>query len=295
MRLEKVLPFVINEDQYAYVKNRTIFDAVRSIDDIMEYTRINQLPGLMVAIDFEKAFDSLSWNFLSNALRSFNFGDSFINWISVFYTNTSSCVTNNGFSSPMFKVERGVRQGDPLSPYLFIIALELLLIKIRNDPCIKGIKIDNAEVKLAAFADDLTTFLRDKGSLEHLFSTLKAFEGCSGLKLNEDKTEAYWLGGSHNCNENLNIVTVNKPMKILGIYFTYNSRLKNELNFDAILTSLKKTLNNWQWRNLTVFGKIQIIKTFAMPKLLFRASLLTFDKEFIKKLNTVLFNFFVER
>ena len=70
---KKVLPFVINEDQYAYVKNRTIFDAVRSIDDIMEYTRINQVPGLMVAIDFEKAFDSLSWNFLSNTLRSFNF------------------------------------------------------------------------------------------------------------------------------------------------------------------------------------------------------------------------------
>ena len=106
----------------------------------------------MVAIDFEKAFDSLSWNFLSNALRSFNFGDSFINWISVFYTNISSCVTNNGFSSPMFNI--------------------------------KGIKIDNTEVKLAAFADDLTTFLQGKGSLEHLFRTLKAFEGCSGLKLN---------------------------------------------------------------------------------------------------------------
>ena len=191
----------------------------------------------------------------------------------------------------MFKVERGVRQGDPLSPYLFIIALELLLIKIRNDPCIKGIKIDNTEVKLAAFADDLTTFLQDKGSLEHLFSILKAFEGCSGLKLNKDKTEAYWFGSSHNCNDSLDIETVNKPMKILGIYFTYNSRLKNELNFDATLKSLKKTLNNWQWRNLTVLGKIQIIKTFAMPKLLFRASVLTFDKKFLKQLNTVLFNF----
>ena len=178
-----------------------------------------------------------------------------------------------------------------MSPYLFIIALELLLIKIRNDPCIKGIKIDNAEVKLAAFADDLTTFLPDKGSLEHLFSTLKAFKGCSGLKLNKDKTEAYWLSSSHNCNESLEIETVNKPMKILGIYFTYNSRLKNELNFDATLKSLKKTLNNWQWRNLTVLGKIQIIKTFAMPKLLFRASVLTFDKDFLKKLNTALFNF----
>ena len=162
LRLDIVWPFVINDDQYAYVKKRTIFDAVRSIDGIMEHTRINQVPGLMVAIDFEKAFDSLSWNFLSNALRSFNFGNSFIIGSLFCYTNITSCVTNNGFSSLMFKVERGVRQGDPLSPYLFIIALEFLLIKIRNDPCIKGIKIDNTKIKLVAFADDLTTFLHDK-------------------------------------------------------------------------------------------------------------------------------------
>jgi len=89
--------------------------------------------------------------------------------------------------------------------------------------------------------------------------------------------------------------TVNEPMKILGIYFTYNSRLKRELNFDAILKSLKKTLNNWQGRNLKLFGSIQIIKTFAMPKLMFSASVLNLDKEFMKKLNSVMFSFFVER
>ena len=148
----------------------------------MEYTRINQIPGLMVAIDFEKVFDSISWNFLLKALKSFNLGESFIKWISVFYSNTSSCVTNNDFSTPLFKVERAVRQGDPLSPYLFIIALELLLIKIRNDPNIKGIKIDNVEEKLTAFADDLTTFLHHKVSLERLFITLGLFQKCSVLK-----------------------------------------------------------------------------------------------------------------
>ena len=90
-RLVKVLLYIINEDQYAYVKGRTISDAVRTIDDIMELTKIEQLPGLMVALDFEKAFDSLGWNFLLKTLKSFNFGESFIKWVSILYTNISSC------------------------------------------------------------------------------------------------------------------------------------------------------------------------------------------------------------
>ena len=131
--LEKILPEIIQADQYAYIKGRTIFDAIRTIDDIMEDTKIQQLPGLMVAFDFEKAFDSLSWSFLFRALRSFNLGESFIRWVSVLYCNILSCVLNNGFSSQLFDVRRGVRQGDPLSAYLFIIALEVLLVKIRSE------------------------------------------------------------------------------------------------------------------------------------------------------------------
>ena len=79
-------------------------------------------PGLLLAIDFEKAFDSLDWTFLNKALSAFNFGQSFIKWVNTFYSNIQSCVMNNGFSSVHFDVMRGVRQGDPLSSYLFIIA-----------------------------------------------------------------------------------------------------------------------------------------------------------------------------
>ena len=139
-RLEKVLPEVINFNQNAFVKGRTIFDSVRTIDDVIEYARYKDIPGILVAIDFEKAFDSLNLIqlFILRVLPAFNFGPSFIQWIRVLYNNASSCVMNNGFTTGPFALSRGVRRGDPHSPYLFIIALETLATKIREDDGIKG-------------------------------------------------------------------------------------------------------------------------------------------------------------
>ena len=107
-RNEKVLPEIIHESRCAYVKRRTIFDAVRSINDVMEYTKLHNIPGLITTFDFKKALDSLSWKYLFNTLKAFNFGDSFTYWIKVLYSDISSCIMNNGFASDIFDVKRGV-------------------------------------------------------------------------------------------------------------------------------------------------------------------------------------------
>ena len=190
LRLEKVLSNSISADEWAYVKGRNIFDAVRTICDIMDYTKLCNLPGFMVTIDFEKAFDSLSWNFLFKTLENFNFGESFIKWIRLFYTNISSCIMNNGVATPLFSIGRGVRQEDPLLPYLFILALETLLTAIKQTRDIKGIVVENKEIKCIVFTDDLTNFLRNKESYDSLSSLLNTYGECSGLKLNKDKKEA---------------------------------------------------------------------------------------------------------
>ena len=109
------MPDLIHYNQNAYVKGRSIFDAVRTIDDALEYTKHTKFSGIHIAIDFEKAFDSLDHKYLFKVLHAFNFGPVFIQWIRTFYSNISSCVINNGFSSDYFTVGRGVRQGDPLS------------------------------------------------------------------------------------------------------------------------------------------------------------------------------------
>ena len=153
--------------------------------------------------------------------------------------------------------------------------------------------IGNNKTKVTAFADDLTSFIRDIPSFKILIDTIERFGNCSGLKLNSDKTEALWLGNSYNnCQlPNIDVDKINKPMKILGIYFTYDWRKKRELNFEAILKSLRKTLNSWQWRNLSLYGKIQIVKTFAIPKFMFRASVISLSKEIVKQVNSIIYKF----
>ena len=91
-RLEKVLPEIIHSNQNAFVRGRSIFDAIRTIDDVIEYTKEKKISGILVAIDFEKAFDTLNFNFLIRTLHKFNFGPSFLQWIRTLYKNISSCV-----------------------------------------------------------------------------------------------------------------------------------------------------------------------------------------------------------
>ena len=120
-RLKQVLPKLIDSDQTGFLKGRSIAENIRLIDGIIKYTAEKSIPGLLLFLDFEKAFDTVEWPFLQNTFRHYNFGPEAINWIKLFYHNIESCILNNGWSSNFFKLERGVRQGCPLSPYLYFM------------------------------------------------------------------------------------------------------------------------------------------------------------------------------
>ena len=199
---------------------------------------------------------------------------------------------NNGFTTGPFSLERGVRQGsDPLSPYLFIIALEILALRIRNDNKIQGFRIGQETIKLSLFADDLTCFLRDKSSCTSLFDVLESFGECSGLKVNHEKTEILALG--NNTLEDVDLVKHNicGAIKILGVYFGYDIKQRDSLNFKKTLKEIKKSINMWKWRGLSLLGRIQIIKTFAIPKLMYRASVIPISQDLIEEANSLFYGF----
>ena len=184
VRIKNVLPNIIHHNQSGYIKDRYIGETVRSIFDLMDFTLKEKIPGLMIFIDFHKAFDSIEWNYLVSCLKAFQFGPDFIRWVKTLYKNVQSCVINNGLTTDYFALERGVRQGDPLSPYLFVVVVETLAMAIRQNTAIKGITIGKEETKLLQYADDTTAVLSDMDSARALFTLLDVFKELSGLRIN---------------------------------------------------------------------------------------------------------------
>ena len=198
-RLKTVLDKVIHENQKGFIAGRFLGENVRLIYDVLFESKKQNIPGLLLSIDFEKAFDTVSWKFISIVLDYFNFGRSIKTWISLFQNGAESCTLQNGFMSYFFYFKRGCRQGDPISPYIFILCAEILGKMIRNNKDIKGIHINNNEFKLSQYADE-TQLLLDGSeiSLKEALRTLKQYYIMSGLKINVDKTRALWIGSLSN-------------------------------------------------------------------------------------------------
>ena len=186
-------------DQSGFLKERYIGENIRTIADIIDYTSLRNKPGIILLIDFEKAFDTIKWSFIVKSLEHFNFGQDFIKWIKVIYHDIESTVINNGHTAGFFKLQRGIRQGCPISPYLFILAAEVMANGIRNNDKIHGIIIGSTEIKLSQLADDTSIFVSDFESVQAVLDTLESFYKLSGLKMNVDKTIGKCIGSLEGC------------------------------------------------------------------------------------------------
>ena len=205
-------------------------------------------------------------------MSAFGFGPSFIQWIHTFYNNISSCVLNNGFSTQPFAVERGVRQGDPLSAFFFIMVLEILCISIHSNKDIHGIVVDNEVIKLGLYADYLTGLLRNDFSLKNFLKLIEGYGSCSGLEINHEKSEILLPGNSAYISQessvvpdNIHNIKVKKSAKVLGAHFSYAFHARHKLNVDKLISSIQHKLQIWKWRDLTIIGRIQIVKTSIIP------------------------------
>ena len=186
-RLQIVIANLISKDQVGYIKGRYLGQNVRLIEDIITYSSNQDLSGLLVLIDFQKAFDTVEWDFLFESLKAYQFGPIFISWIKLLYSDVSSCTMNNGYLSKNFNLSRGIRQGCPISALLFILVAEILSLKLKSNKLARGIYIGNYEFKVIQLADDTTIFMEDIDSLTAAIKDFLDFEKVSGLNINLEK------------------------------------------------------------------------------------------------------------
>lgn len=286
------MPSIISPNQTGYVKGRNIRDSIRLIQDIIRYLEFKQKTGILITIDFQKAFDSLDWSLLTKTLHYFNFGDNLIRWVKLFYNDICSCVINNGETTKYFDVSRGVRQGDPLSPYLFTLGVEILSIALTNSRKINGINVKDKEFKFTQYADDLTLLLSDTKSVLEAKELLYSFGKCSGLQINNTKTDGIGLGAWKNrLNVNCDFNLKQGPIKVLGIYISNNPDECIMLNFESKIDALMRQLHWWKARDLTLYGRVLIVKTLAIPKFQYLASLVNFPTHITNKINSLIYEF----
>ena len=196
-RMHQVLDKIISQDQTGYIKKRYIGTNIRKILDTAEYLRKCQNSGILLFLDFEKAFDTVEWPFLFRVMEKFNFGQEFVKWIKLLYKEPCAVFKNNGWISDKINLKRGIRQGCPVSALLFILVVEVLAIKLKENQY-KGITIESAcdslELKLCQYADDTCLFLKDEVQIKEVFQVIEKFSTLAGPKLNRSKTEGLWLG-----------------------------------------------------------------------------------------------------
>ena len=160
-RLKKVMPSIVHVNQTCSVPGRSITDHCHLIRNVVDYTESRNFPCVLLSLDQKKAFDRVSHDFLFSTLVALGFGPSFIRWIKFLYADIGSQVLVNGFLTPFFPVTRGVRQGCPLSPLLYVLCIESFALAIRSDPFISGVKVPCSlnELKIVQYADDNNLFL----------------------------------------------------------------------------------------------------------------------------------------
>lgn len=214
IRLNKYITEIIHIDQTGFIPGRPSFGNVRRLLNLLYSDCIDNKEAAILTLDAHKAFDSIEWNYLFYVLKLFGFGENFIKWVKILYFKPKSCVITNNMVSKCFKLHRGVRQGDCLSPLLFNIALEPLAVGLRMHPNIEGIPVGQSESLVSLYADDVLVILNNpETGIPNLLKYVDSFGKISGYKINWSKSELLFIG------ENRMIDCC--PIKIAEDYISY--------------------------------------------------------------------------
>ena len=275
-RLKTVINKIIGPQQTAYIPGRYIGCNIRKLLDLLMFLEQEQIQAVLLTLDFEKCFDSVSHEALISAMRYFNIGEYFISWVQMIYNNFELCVTNNGFHSEYFKQTRGVHQGCGFSGPGFLCVAEILAINIKQNPKIKGVQVGQQEELISQYADDtslVSEFTQE--SIEEIILELEKFQKSTGLTVNYEKSKIYKVGAARHSTWKIKLSRKfqwsNNSIDFLGIIVNIDrlNELEEE-NYAQLIEQANNILKSWHNRRMSLCGKIQIVNSLVASIFIYR-------------------------
>jgi hypothetical protein len=280
-RLKPILPFIISKEQAGYVEGRQIMDSVILANEVIHSLKMTKIPGMLIKLDLSKYFDRVSWQYLRSMLESFGFDKQWVNWVLKLTSSAFFSILVNGVPSQPFSPSRGIRQGDPLSPFLFVLMAEGLGRYIKAtilEGSLKGLPLHNIHPapSHSQFVDD-TLLMNTPTAREatKLNSILSDFTEASGMILNLDKSKLYFfntpIAVQNHISRLLGIPKSSLPSNYLGIPLT--GEPTRSISWDSLLLSISHRLSNWTFRPLNIAARLVLLKSVlqALPTYLFTA------------------------
>lgn len=268
-RLEKVLPSLIDRAQSAFVPGRSISDNILLAQELFRnYHRGSGHPRCALKIDLRKAFDTVNRSFLFDLLELFKFPPKFIGWIKACITTAMFSVKVNGALARYFNGARGLRQGDPISPYLFVLAMEALSMILHKGASQNGFKYHwrTKECKLThlCFADDLLIFCHGSSSpMAIVHSCIHTFSMFSGLIPNAQKSRCFLSDVEESdlsyIQGLLGFTMGSFPIRFLGVPLISSKLSHNDCI--PLIQKITSKVTSWTRRFLAYSGRLQLIKS----------------------------------
>lgn len=276
-RLKPMLPSLIRPSQTGFVPGRSILDNIFAAEEAMEWAVESKQNLVLMLLDYEKAFDRVSWTFLHAVMSKLGFNDDFIRWTASLYQGSDSMVMVNGEASPAFSLGRAVRQGCPLAPYLYIIVADVLGYMLQDQQYgVQGLKLPNGAINLEMlFAEDTSlSLLGTRDNLDKVMRVLDLYCAASGSKINWSKTNLIWAltaertwswGDVHGAHWLL----IGESCRYLGVPlgFRVPQRVRNE----KVLTSIRDSLIHWSSKALSQAGRLLIANQVILASLWYLA------------------------
>ncbi|KAJ9555268.1 hypothetical protein OSB04_009882 [Centaurea solstitialis] len=299
-RIKGVMGKIINSSQSAFIKGRYILDGILVANEVVDFVKKKKNAGFIFKVDFEKAYDSVEWFFLLDCLKKMGFGAKWVSWIEACLKSSSVSVLVNGSPTKEFPMKRGLRQGDPLAPFLFLIiaeGLHILMDNAEKKVVFEGIKVGKLECSVShlQYADDVIFFGKWKAAnFRNLLNILECFHELSGLKINVRKSKLYGIGVAE---EEVRSWALSAGCGFGKLPFMYlglpvGASMKRLDHWKAALDKFQKRLDSWKSRFVSFGGRLTLVKSVLGSLPLYYFSMFRAPSGVIKECERVRCRFF---